>query len=303
MAHDILLESGTNEMELLVFALDNTPFGINVAKVREIIQQQKTITIPYAPYAIEGSFKLRDKILTLVNLGRHFDMEGEQAKKGEGSIIVIEFNNIVCGILVDTVERIYRLHWDQIEPPSEYLISMNVPITGITRIDETIVLVADFETIVSQILGAESAPLPTQTTERISRKDVRIILADDSSIIRTNLTSILNQNGFENLTVCNDGQEVWDTLDTHRTEPGGPCDIVLTDIEMPRMDGLHLTARIKEDPQLKDIPVVLFSSLITEDNVQKGKSVGADAQVSKPDSQQMIQAIEDCVMKNQPAPL
>jgi two-component system chemotaxis response regulator CheV len=303
MAHDILLESGTNEMELLVFALDSTPFGINVAKVREIVQQQKTIAIPHAPYAIEGSFKLRDKILTLVNLGRHFDMEGEQTKKGDGSIIVIEFNNIVCGILVDTVERIYRLHWDQIEPPSEFLTNMNVPITGITRIDERIVLVADFETIVSQILGAESAPLPTQTTERISRKDVRIILADDSSIIRTNLIKILNQNGFENLTVCNDGQEVWETLDTRRTEPGGPCDIVLTDIEMPRMDGLHLTARIKEDPQLKDIPVVLFSSLITEDNIQKGKSVGADAQVSKPDSQQMIQAIEDCVMKNQPAPL
>lgn len=303
MANDILLESGTNEMELLVFTLDNTPFGINVAKVREIIQRQKIVSIPYAPHAVEGSFKLREKIMTLVNLGRHFAMEGEQTKKGEGSIIVIEFNSIVCGVLVDGVERIYRLHWDQIESPSKYLANMNVPITGITRIEERIVLVADFETIVSQILGAESAPLPTQTTERISRKDVRIILADDSSIIRTNLVKILNENGFDNLTICNDGQEVWNTLDSRRTEPGGPCDIVLTDIEMPRMDGLHLTARIKEDPQFKDIPVVLFSSLITKDNIQKGKSVGANAQVSKPDSQQMIQAIEDCVMKNQPAPI
>lgn len=302
MANDILLEAGTNEMELLVFKLDTTSFGINVAKVREIVLRTNTITIPHAPCGVEGSFKLRDRVLTLVNLASYFNMEGQEVRDGKGMIIVVEFNNITCGVLVDKVEAIHRLSWDQIKPPSQYLMNMDAPITGTANVNDVTVLVADFESIISQILGLESASMPdSQSQISGDAKQARILLADDSSVLRTSLIRILTHAGYENLTVCSDGQEAWDKIDELRNEPNGSFDLVLSDIEMPQMDGLHLTAKIKEDPQLKDIPVILFSSLITQDNLNKGQAVGADAQVSKPDSDGMIEAIETCLQKRQAA--
>jgi two-component system chemotaxis response regulator CheV len=303
MASSILLEAGTNEMELLVFRLGRTPFGINVAKVREVVQRQKTIYIPHAPGSVEGSFLLRDRVLTLINLGRHFGMEGEESRNGNGLIIVIEFNNATCGVLVDHVERIYRLRWNEIEAPSKYLVDLRIPVTGIAKVDKQIVLVADFETVVGEILGIQSASQvePEEIDQTINRKIARIILADDSSILRNNLVSVLTYAGYEKLTVCCDGQEVWDFLEKHRNDPEGPCDLILTDIEMPRMDGLHLTRKIKSDPQLSRLPVILFSSLITEDNLKKGQSVGANAQVSKPDSKGMIESIDRCLRERQTA--
>lgn len=291
----ILLEAGTNEMELLVFRLGATPFGVNVAKVREIIQRVNTITIPYAPASIEGSFKLREQVLSLVNLGSHFNMQGEETLGGEGMIVIVEFNNCRCGILVDSVERIHRLRWDEIHSPCQYLLDMEVPVTGIVNIEDKIVLIADFESIVGEILGVEGAVIPEGEAAAISPIDVHLILADDSSVIRASLLRILHHYGYEDVTVCTDGQQAWDMIEETRDSGGRQFDLVLSDIEMPRMDGLHLTSRIKNDPQLKEIPVVLFSSLITEDNIRKGESVGADAQVSKPDSDEMIKVIEECL--------
>ena len=294
----ILLEAGTNEMELLVFRLGNTPFGVNVAKVREIIQRVNTITIPYAPASIEGSFKLRDQVLSLVNLGSHFNMQGEDTLDGKGMIIIVEFNNCRCGILVDAVERIHRLRWDDILSPSQYLLDMDVPITGVSNVEDKIVLIADFESIVGEILGVEGAAVPEVDVIEIAPRDAHLILADDSSVIRASLLKILHHYGFEDVTVCTDGQQAWDMLEETRDSDARQFDLVLSDIEMPRMDGLHLTSKIKADSQLKNIPVVLFSSLITRDNIRKGESVGADAQVSKPDSAEMIKAIVDCLEKS-----
>ncbi len=306
MAEGILLEAGTNEMELLVFRLGNTPMGINVAKVREIVQcPDNIIKIPHAPFAVEGSFKLRDSIMSLVNLGQYFNMTikydtgDAPEQKNPAMIIVVEFNAIQCGILVDAVERIHRLSWDNIHRPSDILIDMNVPVTGTVNIDNKTVLIVDFETVISQILGIESAPEPEDLIANpvctAERKDIRILLADDSIVIRSSLIKILKDAGFEKLVVCSDGQQAWEYVNTHRNDENGPCDLVMTDIEMPRMDGLHLTSRIKKDESLKHIPVVLFSSLVTDDNIKKGKSVGADAQVSKPDSKNMLNAIESCL--------
>lgn len=296
----ILTEAGTNEMELLVFRVGPTPFGINVAKVREIIQRAKTISIPYAPMAVEGSFKLREQVLTMVNLGRFFTMETDQMRQGQGMAIIVEFNKISCGILVDAVERIHRLNWSKIQPPPQYLVDIGAPITGVTYIDEKIVLVVDFEKIISEILGVESvsATENNQANDPVTGKDAHILLVDDSIVVRESLTERLNENGYENLTVCTDGQDAWETIEKQRREEAKLFDLVLTDIEMPRMDGLHLTSKIKSDPELKNIPVILFSSLITKDNINKGKAVGADAQASKPDSKGMIKAIEDCLAKS-----
>jgi two-component system chemotaxis response regulator CheV len=295
---DILLESGTNEMELLVFRIGTIPFGINVAKVREIIQRPAVIKIPHAPREVEGSFQLREEVLTLVNIGRHFEMEGEESKAGRGLIVLVEFNQVRCGILVDSVEMIHRLRWDAIEPPSEYLTHFNAPVTGMAKIDNKIVMIVDFESIIGDILGKKPV---TDIEEREDaggeRASVHILLADDSMTLRTSLVRILRKAGYDNLTVCVDGQMAWDHIEAAKSRGEKPCDLVLSDIEMPRMDGLHLTSRVKGDPELRETPVVLFSSLISADNIKKCQAVGADALLSKPDSEGLIAAIETCLQK------
>ncbi len=295
MAKGILLEAGTNEMELLVFRLDKVPFGINVAKVREIIQRTETIRIPHSPAAVEGSFKLRDRVLTLVNLGSFFRMEGDNTQSGEGMIIVVEFNNLICGILVDTVEVIYRLSWDQINPPSQYLMNIQAPVTGTAQVEGETVLIADFESIVGSILGLESAIIEDQDIQEdsVTKKDLRVLVVDDSTILRKSLTKILNKHGYHNLVVCSDGQEAWETINERKDQPNGAFDVIVSDIEMPRMDGMHLTSKIKQDPDLKQIPVILFSSLINKENAKKCEAVGADAWINKPDGEVMVQKIEE----------
>jgi two-component system, chemotaxis family, chemotaxis protein CheV len=298
MEQSILLEAGTNELEILSFKLGSTPFGINVAKVREIIQPCKTIAIPYTPDAIEGSIKIRDEILTLINLGRYFSMEGDQVRQGQGMIVVVEFNNIRCGILVDEVKRIHRLRWDQIQSPSQYLIDLQSPLTGVVNIDSNTILIIDFETVVGDILGIQSVDVSAETqVSSVSQEKARIMVVDDSSLVRLMLVKRLNETGLTNLTVCTDGQHAWDVLEAQRDQQDGPFDLILSDIEMPRMDGLHLTSKIKNDAQLKHIPVVLFSSLITPDNLKKCQAVGADAQVSKPNGEEMIRIILEFLEK------
>lgn len=298
MAKEILLDAGTNEMELLVFRLGPTPFGVNVAKVREIIQRVNTIEIPHAPPAVEGSFSLRNEVLTLVNLGRYFEMESEETRQGGGMIIVVEFNQVRCGVLVDSVEMIHRLRWDEIEPPSGYLTSLGVPITGSAQVDGKTVLVADFETVIAEILGIRVKEVEASGERSpVERSHVRILFADDSETLRTGIMRVLLKGGYQTVTLATDGQDAWEKLLARRDEPGGAFDLVLSDIEMPRMDGLHLTKRIKEDTQFRSIPVVLFSSLISADNLKKGRAVGADEQVSKPESNEMLMAIERCLTR------
>ncbi len=293
MSQSILTEAGTNELELLVFRVGKTPFGINVAKIREIIQPKKTISIPYAPSAVEGSLRVREDILTLVNLGRYLNMEMDEDDQNR-MVVIVEFNNIRCGILVDEVQRIYRLKWEQVLAPSQYLIDLEAPITGTVNIEDSVVLVADFETIVGNILNIHSVKIsPDSGNEAMGNENAHILLADDSSMVRTALEKNLRNKGFNNLTICTDGQHAWEQIQAHDQESDTPVDLVLSDIEMPRMDGFHLTAKIKEEARFNKVPVVLFSSLITPANLNKGISVGADAQISKPNGEELVNTINE----------
>ena len=296
MASGILLQAGTNEMELLVFRNGHTYFGINVAKVREIIQRQPTIRVPMAPPAIEGSFVIRDEVLSLVNLGSYLEMESVQDEKHEGLIIIIELNGRRCGVLVDAVERIHRLNWDQIEPPGDYLEALNVPVTAVAQVEGRVVLILDFESLLGGLLGIQGMDenVVAAHADPAGYGALRVLIADDSPTIRKTVARILEGVGFQHLHLCADGQEAWETIE--KTKDGDDrFDIVLSDIEMPRMDGLHLTARIKQDEVLKATPVVLFSSLISTANRNKGEAVGADAQITKFKQAELLAAIDGCL--------
>lgn len=297
--YNILLEAGTNEMEMLTFRLGAIPFGVNVAKVREIVQCPKLISVPNSPYAVEGSFRLRDSVLTLINLGKYFGVKTEKTEESPGLIIVVEFNSVYCGILVDSVDVITRMSWGAIEPPSAYLANVNAPITGTVNLKGQTVLVIDFETVVGSILGAPSPELPSieDVTDITDFSQARIIFADDAGIVRESMKEFLATCGYKDVTIFSDGLRAWEYLDRNRHNENGPCDMVISDIEMPCMDGLHLARKIKEDPMLRNIPVILLSSLITPDNINKGQAVGVDAQIRKSETDRLVEILEESLAK------
>ncbi|MBI1319524.1 MAG: response regulator [Candidatus Hydrogenedens sp.] len=288
----ILLEAGTNEMELLVFRVGDMQLGINVAKVRELIPAVKPVRLPGSPQEIEGSFRRREELLTLINLATYLQVESIDPAAGDGLIVVVELNKLSCGVLIDAVDRIYRLSWDQIESPSGAMMEAGAPITSIARINNTIVLILDFEAIIEDLLGegahSDTVELDGQAAESLAKK--KMLVADDSPTIRAALVNILKSVGVTRLTVCQNGEEAWRALEASKSD-AERFDIVLSDIEMPGIDGLHLTQRIKQDPLLSATPVVLFSSLIRPETLNKGKQVGADAQISKFDAQELIEIV------------
>lgn len=302
MAHNILLEAGTNEMEMLVFRVGTGIYGINVAKVRELVQRIPTVHVPNSPPAIEGSFKLREEVLTLVNLGNYLKVSNDTSV--DGLIIIIELNQTRCGILVDAVEMIHRLHWNQVEPPCGFLAEFGTPITATAKVGDRVVLILDFETILGELLGAnllsdvkEETITKQIATQEAKPEDARILVADDSLLVRQTVERVLQMAGFKEVVLANDGEDAWQKLVPTKEAGAARFDLVLSDIEMPRVDGLHLTLRIKKDPDLAATPVVLFSSIISDDTVNKGNSVGADAQVAKSDTDGLVAALRECLKK------
>jgi two-component system chemotaxis response regulator CheV len=279
---------------LLVFRVGETLFGINVAKVRELIQRVDVIKVPHAPPAVDGSFKLREEVLTLINLGRYLGID--ESESDSGLVIIVEMNKTRCGIWVDAVQQIHRLRWDQVAPPSDFLSSVNAPLTATATIEKQVVQVLDFETVVGELLGTGIQNLRDEAVPGSDEpKDALVLVADDSVTVRDTLESVLRRAGYANLLLCGDGQQAWDVLEASRAPGGTPVGAVLSDIEMPRIDGLHLTSRIREHPDLRETPVILFSSIIRDEHFNKGQSVGANAQVSKTDIAGLLGALEKCL--------
>ena len=292
MAHDILLEAGTNEMELLSFKANGTCFGVNIAKVREIISDTSIIQLPLSDNAVDGCIKLRDKIITLINLSKYFGGSKEKGSNKKETII-LEFNDTVCGIEVDEVCRIYRIKWSDIMPPSKFLTNIDAPVTGMVLKEEQIIQVIDLEDIVGKILHQNFLnQISNEITCTPDISHAKILMADDSNIVRNTFSKQLAKAGFNNVTICENGQDACDTIFATKDHPDEHFDIILSDIEMPRMDGLHLCKRIKDEIAFKKIPVILISSLIIDENINKGSSVGANAQIKKSDSKVLINTME-----------
>ena len=291
---NILLESGTNELEIVEFYLDELKptgtyrgyYGINVAKVLEIIQMPELTEMPEASHSsVLGAFNLRDEIIPLVDLagwlGKNKD-EGEEAPK----IIVTEFNRTKSAFLVSGVTRIHRINWREVEAPTGYVSSLTVnSITGVVKFRDRLVFILDMEKICMD-LNPDQPPVqepPEAVKQEIKTRNVKALLADDSNMARKMIAGVLEKAGFHIHAVEN-GELAWQYLlgcKRRAAEQGRPItdfvEIVVSDIEMPVKDGHTLTRGIKEDHVLRDLPVVLCSSIITETLHHKGIAVGADA--------------------------
>lgn len=309
----ILLEAGTNELEIVEFYLeeevnqdqeDQTDYkgfyGVNVAKVLEIIRLPRVTQLPEVSHpSVMGTFNLRSQIIPLVDLSIWLDkcrIENESPK-----VIVTEFNTVSTAFLVSGVTRIHRLSWEAVEPPNKYVSSVcGESITGVVRLENRIVFLLDLEKIVADInpkLGLRlDLSLDWKGTEQY-----RALVADDSALVRGMLKDLLEKANFT-VETHNNGYDAWERLmqikqkcEEEDKDISDFLQVIISDIEMPVMDGHNFTKRIKEDPMLKKLPVILFSSLITDKLRHKGEAVGADDQITKPEVSHLALRAKDLI--------
>ncbi len=290
----ILLESGTNEFEIVEFVVGKITYGINVAKVREVINILPVTKMPSTHPFIDGVFTLRGKVIPLVNLAVCLNVPDAEPKR----IIVAELNNYQAGFLVDEVSRIHRISWTNMEPAPE--IANSNLVVGIIKMDGKMVVLLDFERILSDInpeINKNFTDYEATTEENTLRRRgaKTILLAEDSHLLRELLVDNLHKAGYNRLIINGDGKEAWDNLQKIKNENENvfnAVQLVITDIEMPQMDGHHLLKRIRGDVKLAELPVLIFSSLINEENRKKGIALGATAQVSKPEINELVGLID-----------
>ena len=290
----ILLESGTNEIEVMQFTINNSLYGINVAKVKEIIVSAPVKSMPHAHPAVEGIFKPRDLVITVVDLPRY--LLGVETEKGPKDLfIVTNFNKMNIAFRVHTVVGISRISWKDIQKPDKTVSGGNEGVaTGIAQCGSDLVTILDFEKIVAEIAPETTIQMSEidQLGER-QRSDAAILVAEDSVLLSKMIEEALHKSGYVNTRMFPDGQELWNYLNSIRGEKlDKNVSLVITDIEMPQMDGHRLTKLIKDDKEFTHLPLIIFSSLITEEMRRKGKELGADEQMSKPEIGHLVRVID-----------
>ena len=317
----ILLQSGTNEVELLEFTLGDQSFGVNVAKIQAIEQYdpERVTKLPMAHPALAGMLLFRERTLPLIDMrkelgvtrsedpGRKGDEIGGGGRAESRVVLIQEFNNMTTGLLADGVCQIHRVSWVDMHPLAPLIANSGAPFTGSIHIDEREILVVDMERIVADIFPgsfheemlASAASIEHENAGE--RGSVRILLAEDSSVIRKMLTSAFAKGGYHRVQAYSNGKAAYDAIcelrsavpsDSEGRNPLEDNTILVTDIEMPSMDGLALCRNVKEILGLKTLPVVVFSSLINPQMAAKCRSVGADAFISKPEFRKLIWIVD-----------
>lgn len=297
MDTNILLDSGTNELEVLEFTLEGQHYGINVAKIREIISYQEVTPVPNAHPSIEGIFMPRDTMITAINLRNCLQMrEYNDEERRDSLFIVTNFNKLDIAFHVDAVMGIHRVSWDQIIKPGTTVSTSEDGIsTGIIKINGKLIIILDFEKIVTDI-NPETGLKMSEIEElgNRSQRNVPILISEDSPLLNKLIVDSLKQAGYVNLIHTENGKQAYDVI-TACKEDGTLNEhvkCIITDIEMPVMDGHRLTKLVKEDELTKHIPVIIFSSLVNEEMRRKGELLGADAQLSKPEIGNLVHVID-----------
>ena len=278
--------AGTNKMEILLFNLGSEEkFGINVFKVKEVSQAGKITRTPNMPQGVDGIVSLRGHVMPVLNLAKFM---GIRESSPHQTMMVAEYNNHILGFLVKEVDRIIRVDWDKVRPTEGMLSDKDALITAITNLEDgSLVSILDVEQILSNAFGEAIVG----NVERIdSAHDLCVFFADDSMVARRKIVEVLDRMGVKHIQ-SNNGQEAWDRLraladaaQSSGQDLHDQVQVILTDAEMPAMDGYVLTQYIKNDRRFDGIPVVMHSSLSSDANRAMGKRVGVDYYVPKFDS-------------------
>ncbi len=294
----ILLESGTNEIEVMKFTIGGNLFGINVAKVLEIMISAPVKHMPHAHPAVEGIFKPRDKVITVVDLPTYL---GAESPKNEKDIFIItNFNKMCIAFRVHTVDRISRISWTDIQKPDKTVSGGAESVaTGIAQCEGELVTILDFERIVAEI--APETSIQISEVEQMGprdRNDKPIWVAEDSVLLSKMIESSLHKANYVNLHMFPNGLELWEAL-VALPQNGDVTDgvaLIITDIEMPQMDGHRLTKLVKDSERFKEIPLIIFSSLISEEMRLKGRDLGADEQLTKPEIGHLVDVMDHLLL-------
>lgn len=292
---EILLESGTNEIEIMQFTINDELYGINVAKVREILMADKVKPVPHSHSAVEGIFKPRDILLTVIDLPKYLTQEVCE-KHSRDLFIVTNFNKMHIAFRVHSVVGISRISWTDIQKPDNTISHGEEGVaTGIAQCGENLVTILDFEKIVAEI--APETGIQVDEIEKMGERYERneqVILAEDSILLTRMIMDSLSKAGYMNVMNFNNGKEAWDYLEELKAAGTlrRKADLIITDIEMPEMDGHRLTKLVKSDPEMKEIPLIIFSSLINPEMRIKGKQLGADEQLSKPEIGHLVEVMD-----------
>ena len=291
----ILLESGTNEIEIMEFTINGNLYGINVAKVREILMSAPVKYMPHTHPAVEGIFKPRDLVMTVVDLPYY--LSGVESEKGPKDLFIItNFNKMSIAFRVHTVVGIIRISWKDIEKPDKAVSSGDEGVTtGIAQCGDSLISILDFEKIVAEI--APETSIQMSEIDRLgkrARNEVPILIAEDSVLLTKMIHNALEKAGYVNVTTFPDGQALWDYLEQLKKDHAIDKNValIITDIEMPQMDGHRLTKLVKEDKELKHLPLIIFSSLISDEMRIKGKQLGADEQLTKPEIGHLVEVMD-----------
>ena len=306
---NILLEAGTNELEIVEFYINEpgrdgdaetyrTYYGINVAKVLEIIRMPDLTDMPDVSHpAVLGAFNLRDRIIPLIDL--ELWLKKRKVDNEPPKVIVTEFNKITTAFLVSGVTRIHRISWGEVEAPNRYVSSLaSDSITGVVKLEGRIVFILDMEKIVGELnpqVGADDVGLAVR--DRLVGRNLKALVVDDSGMVRKMVGRLLEKAGFT-VTLADNGRTALELLERWRDEAkelerdvSEYVNVVISDVEMPVVDGHSLTRRIKEDLVLRRLPVVLLSSIVSDSLLHKGASVGADDQISKADIGELVDRV------------
>ncbi|NRB66327.1 MAG: chemotaxis protein CheV [Vibrio sp.] len=316
----ILTESGTNELEIIEFHLvkqmpDGSKktcyYGINVAKVREVIQVPETTDYPNAQPHMVGVFSSRDILTPLVDLAGWLGVptSSDLEKK---FVIVTDFNRMTNGFLIDSISRIHRISWNDVESPSQFLEAGEQDcVVAVVRKDGNLIMILDFEKIIADInpeLSMEKYDVKVDKSVDLNQKMVSkrnaktVMVVDDSAFIRSLIQDTLSSAGY-NIIACKDGGEAHEKLmeiaEVAKKEEISVTelvDAVVTDVEMPRMDGMHLVKRLRESEAYKELPIVMFSSLMSDDNRAKALALGANDTITKPEIGRMVALMDQYVL-------
>jgi len=295
----ILLESGTNELEILEFNVGSNHYGINVAKVKEIMSYQAPTPVPNAHPSIEGIFMPRDTIISIVDLAKSLSIPPSTDPKKD-MYIITNFNKLNIGFHVHGVEGIHRLTWEDISKPDETISTAESSVaTGIIKLDGRLIVVLDFEKIVTDI--SPETGLKVTDIDKLgarTRNNSPIVIAEDSPLLSKLIIDSLHKAGYVNVIANSDGLEAWNKISKFKEEGTLKEKVrcIITDIEMPQMDGHRLTKLCKDDPEIHDIPIIIFSSLINDEMRRKGESLGADAQLTKPEIGSLVEVIDKLIL-------
>lgn len=285
--------AGTNHLEVLLFSLGtnddtgrNELFGINVFKVREVLNIPEITSAPEMPDGIEGFVSLRGDMVPIINLQKFCKLSAKEKPK---ILMITEYNTHVQGFLVSSVDTIQRLSWQQVkEPPPLISKRLGGLVTAVAELaDKRLVMIMDVEKVLADAGGFYDESVFEGIDKLDNAKQYKVLFADDSGVARKQVTQTLDRLGVRHISVVN-GAEAWKTLDklaTQCEQEGRKLDteisVVLTDVEMPEMDGYVLTQKIKADPRMAHLPVIMHSSLTAVANQAMGRGIGSDAYVSK----------------------